>query len=283
MRADRAEAIRSLAEGLAELYCPDGRVDPVRILEAAKITISYNHYGDAFEGALEQNAGRFHTYCNLDKVRSRNSPRARFTIAHELGHYHIDEHRAALERGLAPMHGSFASRPDSEIVVEQEADLFASHLLLPRPRFHRFLSSLPAQLVGLHKIIAVAQEFDVSVQATARRYCQENPGTCGLVMWRTDDQPWGFMSPSWEALGYQGLRRDETAIVRGSATFRAKEASPGIDKKLFGSIEETTSTAAFWFRNVARGGQRDVVLIEQAVRLGSYGVLTLLLTRDDDR
>ncbi len=279
MRADRAEAIRSLAEGLADLYCPEGRVDPLKILDAAKITISYNHYGDVFEGALEHNTGRFHTYCNLDKVRSKNSPRARFTIAHELGHYHIDEHRAALERGLAPMHGSFANRPDSEIVVEQEADLFASHLLLPRPRYHRFLASLPAKLIGLHKITTVAQEFDVSVQATARRYCQETPGTCGLVMWRTDGQPWTFMSPSWENLGYQRLRRDEAAITYGSATFRAKEAILDNGKNRFGPIEESTSTAAFWFGNVPSGGQRDVVLVEQAVKLGSFGVLTLLVAK----
>jgi hypothetical protein len=279
MRADRAEAIRLLAEGLADLYCPEGRVEPLKLLVAAKITISYNHYGDAFEGALEHNTSRFHTYCNLDKVRNKNSPRARFTIAHELGHYHIDEHRAALERGLAPMHGSFANRPDSELVVEQEADLFASHLLLPRPRYHRFLASLPAKPTGLHKITAVAQEFDVSVQATARRYCQETPGTCGLVMWRTDDQPWTFMSPSWEKLGYQRLRREEAAITHGSATSRAKEASLDNGKNRFGPIEESTSTAAFWFGNVAHGGKRDVVLIEQAVRLGSFGVLTFLAVK----
>jgi hypothetical protein len=279
MRAVRAETIRSLAEGLADLYCPDGRVDPLRILEAAGITISYNHYGDAFEGALEHNAGRFHAYCNLDKVRSKNSPRARFTIAHELGHYHIDEHRAALKRGLAPMHGSFANRPDSEIIVEQEADLFASHLLLPRPRYHRLVARLPFQPTGLHKITAVAQELDVSVQATARRYCQETSDTCGLVMWRTEDQPWAFISPSWERRGYLHLRRDPAAIMNGSATYRAKEAASDNSKGRFGSIEESASTAAFWFSNVPHGGQRDVVLVEQAVRLGSFGVLTLLLIK----
>ncbi len=273
MRAHRAESIRALAEGLGDLYCPDGRVDPVAILEAAKITISYNHYGNAFDGALEHMAGRFHTYCNLDRVRSKNSPRARFTIAHELGHYHIDEHRAALERGLAPMHGSFANRPDSEIVVEQEADLFASHLLLPRARYKRFVASLPAKPSGLHKVAALAQEFDVSVQATAIRYCQETAGTCGLVMWRADDPPWSYVSPSWEVSGYPRPHRDQGAIQLGSATARAHAAS---DAGRFSEIQESTTTSAFWFPHVARGGMRDVILVEQAVKLGTFGVLTLL-------
>lgn len=274
-RESRTETIRLLAEGLAELHCPTGRVDPHRLLEAAKITISFNHYGNAFDGALEHKSGRFHTYCNLDRVRSCNTPRARFTIAHELGHYHINEHRTALERGLTPMHGSIANRPDSDIVMEQEADLFASHLLLPRPRYRQLLDTLPADVSGLYRIIAVANAFDVSVQATAVRFCQDMPGICGIVMWRKEDPAWSYVAPAWDASGYPRPRRDKDAICDGSATALAL-AEPGVGR--INDVHQTTSTAAFWFPRVAKGGTRDTVMIEQAVRLGSFGVLTLLMT-----
>ena len=57
-------------------------------------------------GMLEHRGGRpacwsggWHIYCNLDCVGQKDSPRARFTLAHELGHYYIDEHRNALVAG----------------------------------------------------------------------------------------------------------------------------------------------------------------------------------------
>lgn len=276
MNPQRAELIRTLAEGLADLYCPTGRVDPRRLLDGAGITVSFNHYGNVFDGALEHRAGRFHVYCNLDRVRNRNTARARFTLSHELGHYHIDEHRTALERGLAPMHGSIANRPDSEIVVEQEADLFASHMLLPRKRCLEFLQSLPTRITGLHRILAVAGEFEVSAQATAIRFCQTTPGICGIVMWRNEDPAWSYVAPDWGAAGYSRLRHDSGAIQIGSATASA-HADPGVGR--FSQIHESTTTASFWFQRVASGGSRDSILVEQAVRLGSFGVLTLLMKR----
>lgn len=266
--------IRSLAEGLAELYCPTGRIDPHKLLEGAKITVSFNRYGNTFDGALEHKSGRFHVYCNLDRVRNRNTARARFTLSHELGHYHLDEHRTALERGLAPMHGSIANRPDSEIVVEQEADLFASHLLLPRKRCQEFLHKLPNQVTGLYRILAVADEFDVSAQATAIRFCQDIPNICGIVMWRAEDPAWSYLAPSWDALGYSRPRRDRGVIHAGSATAAAHD---DLSLGRFSKVHHNITTASFWFSNVSSGGARDSILVEQAVKLGSFGVLTLLM------
>lgn len=274
MRPQRADWIRVLAEGLADLYCPTGRVDPHRLLDGAQITVSFNNYGNTFDGALEHRAGRFHAYCNLDRVKNRDTARARFTLSHELGHYHLDEHRTALERGLAPMHGSIANRPDSEIVVEREADLFASHLLLPRKRCEEFLATVPTRITGLHRILAVAEAFDVSVQATAIRFCQDTPGICGIVMWRAEDSAWSYVAPNWEAAGYPRPRRDRSVIQIGSATAAAHD-DHGYGR--FSQICQSTTTASFWFSRVVSGGARDDILVEQAVRLGSFGVLTLLM------
>ena len=59
--------------------------------------------------------------------------RKRFAIAHELGHYFIDEHSIALAQNLSAGHCSQTGFV-SEIAVEREADLFAASLLMPERR-----------------------------------------------------------------------------------------------------------------------------------------------------
>src|SRR5207247_1657430 len=108
---------------------------------------SFGRYGDAFDGLLEHRSGRFHVYANLDRVEREDSPRARFTLAHELGHYFIDEHRNALAAGLALSHPSFCDF-ESDLPVEKEADHFASNLLMPAKGFRKLAARAPLGLEG---------------------------------------------------------------------------------------------------------------------------------------
>src|SRR4051812_26007250 len=87
---DRKREIADLAEAVSTDYFPKvPKVEPEVILKEKRITISYGHYADAFDGLLEHLDGRFHVFCNLDRVEAPRAPRARFTLAHELGHYFI--------------------------------------------------------------------------------------------------------------------------------------------------------------------------------------------------
>ncbi len=104
-----------------------------RIAAAKAITVSFGRYGDAFDGMLEHRAGRFHIYANLQRLLREDSPRARFTLGHELGHYYIDEHRNALTAGAVPAHRS-GSEYESRLLPEQEADCFAARARLANPR-----------------------------------------------------------------------------------------------------------------------------------------------------
>ena len=117
----RLQGIGELAEAVAEEHAPSGHTEPEKILASNKITLSFGNYGDAFDGMLEHLNGRFHVYANLNRLRTRDSGRARFTLAHELGHYYIDDHRRALQSGSTPRH---ASQTDfqSKNPVEVEAD-----------------------------------------------------------------------------------------------------------------------------------------------------------------
>ena len=130
----RAGQIAELAEAVADEHCPALPVDPAKIARAKRITISFGDYGEhTFDGLLEHLDRRHHIYCNTQRVGDPAGPRARFTLAHELGHFFIDEHRRSLEAGIDP-HPSQCEY-ESPILAEQEADMFAANLLMPARRF----------------------------------------------------------------------------------------------------------------------------------------------------
>ena len=86
------------------LQQPRPRTSPGEVFRAQ--VQGFGHYGAAFDGLLECPRGRLHVSGNLDRVEGRDTPRARFTPGHDLGHFFIDEHRNALRNGLAPSHPS---------------------------------------------------------------------------------------------------------------------------------------------------------------------------------
>lgn len=133
LQRGRKTYISELAEFIAKDYCPKGVIQPEIIAKAKGISYSYGEYANDFDGMLEHSNGNFHIYINTDRLEHAYKPRARFTFAHELGHYFIDDHRNALRSGQAPAHSSFTNFA-SENTVEREADYFAACLLLPEER-----------------------------------------------------------------------------------------------------------------------------------------------------
>ena len=149
---ERLAEIAELAEAVADEHCPSGRVEPEAIARAKRIRASFGQYGEAFDGMLEHKAERFHIFCNLARVDRPDAPRARFTLAHELGHYYLDEHRNALSAGRTAAHRSQCEY-ESPNLAEQEADHFAANLLMPQARF---LAKAERVSRGMSGIIAFA-------------------------------------------------------------------------------------------------------------------------------
>lgn len=71
---------------------------PEIIATQSGITYNYGEYGTYFDGVLEHDAGEFHIYLNKQNILYQDNTRLRFSFAHELGHFFIDEHRNALKR-----------------------------------------------------------------------------------------------------------------------------------------------------------------------------------------
>ncbi|MBZ0215923.1 MAG: ImmA/IrrE family metallo-endopeptidase [Fimbriimonadaceae bacterium] len=128
-----------------------------------------------FEGALITTPERGYGSILVNELSGPQ--RQSFTIAHELGHF------------LNPWHKSFnvtgfkCTRSDLRVGVgsqqalrdlsryeiqEKEANRFAAELLLPTSRVQAQLTFPP----NLESVISIAREFDVSREASARRYIQ---------------------------------------------------------------------------------------------------------------
>ncbi len=265
---ERLQEIALLAEAVAEEHCPKGRVEPELIAERNGVTLSFSAYGDAFDGMLEHRAGRFHIYTNATRLRTRHSGRARFTVAHELGHFYIDEHRRALASGEVPRHPSFCDH-QSKNPVEQEADHFASHLLMPTERFLRAAKGLP---MGLDAVLSLRDTFGTSITSTAIRYTKLNVAPCTLAKWDRDGFSWKWFAPDTYSAGYRKTIEEQSKVPKDSPTGRALAGEAPPPKGFF-----QAGTSAFaWFPGAWAGTAKDVLLIEQAIPLGEFGTMTML-------
>ena len=91
----------------------------------------------------------------------------RFTVAHELGHYFLPGHAEALFPLGDGIHESRSGFLGGDNNLENQADCFASELLMPTPLF---LKEMRKCVPGFGAIVALAESFKVSITAAAIRY-----------------------------------------------------------------------------------------------------------------
>jgi Zn-dependent peptidase ImmA (M78 family) len=263
----RKNEIIGLAEFIALEYANDGRVDPRHIASEKSIPVIYKRYGLHFDGMLMFSVGRFFIYCNLDKSGNENSARARFTVAHELGHYFLDEHRNVLCSGQNLHHGSLCEYA-SKNTVEQEADLFASHLLMPTPLFDTQIRRKKPK-TGIEEVLHLKDIFKTSIMSTAIRFVNAEVIPCAIFIWNNDGTlRWHRKSKSF-VRGHIGRPIKSTHSLRGSATVQAFST--------MNEIFTSGATVSTFFENVTHGNYRNALLKEEAIRLGGHGVLTFVM------
>jgi Zn-dependent peptidase ImmA (M78 family) len=264
--------IAALAGKVAESYFPNGRVDPEVVAQRENIAFSYLPIDEESDGFLVHEAGRFYILCN-NRVHARGSPRSRFTFAHELGHYFIEDHRQRLIAGQWPAMYCRTEFSSSDL-LEMEADCFAANLLLPEKTFRAAFAAESSS--GLAKIAVLAEHFGVSVTATAYR-------AIGLDL---------LLPPAavfrWNQLGKSAGRRmsDDTAGLRPEYCGLVDEIPPGtVTAWAIANLAVGTRTGKTpvmrWFPKLT-GYDRcdDTMLVEEVVSLGHHGWLTLLFNQE---
>lgn len=279
LQLSREAELLELSEDVANEDCITGRVCPTRICTAKGIQLVHESYGKGkFDGMLVYRKGEWFILCNYSSGNAEGSTRERFTIAHELGHYHIPEHRRQLMGGCRP-HGSHAGVFDgAESIEELEADTFAANLLMPPLRFAPRLRS--GKQSPLETIVALRKEFDTSLESTAIQVMRHDNRVVAIAKWDEDSLAWHRISdPFFRETGYRQFRlRSKAHLAPDCATVAALADS---ESQFDSTIRESVVTAAHCFGHVAAGGPRDILLREQAVRNGRFGVVSVYSVLDN--
>jgi Zn-dependent peptidase ImmA (M78 family) len=134
---------------------------PLRNLEAALVTTPERGEGEIL--------------LNLNS----SAQRRRFSLGHELLHFLNPMHEQTAPDGFrcsrADMRKSGGT--DRHVRQEAEANSFSIELLTPQTRLKPYLRGSPC----LRNILGIAEEFDISREAAARRYVAVHPGDLAVV------------------------------------------------------------------------------------------------------
>lgn len=267
LQLSRRLELAELAETVVGIHSPhDGPVCLDKILEENGIRLHTGDYAEDFDAVLIPRERRFHIHLNLRKVNGdRNAKRARFSIAHELGHFFIDEHRTRLlsSNPEPSVCGLFDSNESNE---EDEADNFAANLIMPPSRFKAAASKTWSPL---DVILNLAQEFDTSVTATALQFMNHVSDRSTVIRWTPDgEMAWAIPGVGYRTEGYRNvLFKNRDKLPKDSATGRVMS---GKDHDT-GVLDMATV-----FQNVALDGHRNLLVTEEAIALGDYGFMTIL-------
>lgn len=234
-RQEAAFLIRRLGISIAP-------IDPVEIAvtEHRHLRLCYGDYGAAFDGRLEYHPSRRRFVCFYNTKYDRqghvgHAPRTRFSLAHELGHYFIEDHHEYLRSGGK----SHASRSEfvASTPVEQQADCFAAHLLMPDALVKPVVNQ---EDLSIELISTVASTFRTSFVCAALRSAEVSHFCGAIVAIRNNQVVWCRPSKALiEARIYPGSRGPLRA-PGAQAAWSAFEAGDPISKR--------AGWARDWFR-----------------------------------
>ncbi len=149
------------------------------VVQEAGYTYYEEKFGDDFSG-MSKSLGEGNYVIMFNADHRWGEKFRRFTIAHELGHLTIPEHRAILD--TKSLHRSRAEY-NSKDEIEIEADKFAINLLAPR---NPFIKAIERAKFKADTINHLSEQFNISTYAAALRFIELTTLACSLIINRTD-------------------------------------------------------------------------------------------------
>jgi hypothetical protein len=191
-----------------------------------------------------------------------------FTVGHELGHYFIADHPAAiLSEGRHLSRSGFISKDR----YEQEADAFATELLMPWKLIDPLIRANPG---GFSTIKAIADDCESSLVASAIRYTQVTKECVAVIVSHLGAVEFMTASDSFKQIpGIDWLRKRDAL----PEAVPSKRFSTDIEWIRTCDIAKEGCSLSGWFANV-----RDREVEEDVVGLGSYERLLTVLVTDEE-
>jgi Zn-dependent peptidase ImmA (M78 family) len=192
-----------------------------------------------------------------------------FTVAHELGHYFIDDHPLAiLSSGKHLSRSGYISKDR----YEKEADAFATELLMPWKLIEPIIR---ANAGGFGTIKAIADGCESSLLASAIRYTRVTEECVAVIVSRLGVVEFMTASTSFKQIpGIDWLRKRDSL----PSEVPSKRFSTDLEWIRACHIAEEGGRLSAWFP-----GTRDREVEEDVVGLGSYErLLTVLMTEETE-
>ena len=179
--------------------------------------------------------------------RGQEGGRRRFSIAHELGHYHIPTHWKVARPPCAE--SDFRARGTDSKKLEWEANDFAAELLMPWSLFASDAGRLDPSFDRIYSL-AGADMYDVSVTAAAWRYVQVTREACVLIVIEDGVLSWSVRSKGFPYIGLERQRpvpphSVAAAVIRGEGAVAGLEQVPfhaWLDREPHPGVEVWEST-----------------------------------------
>lgn len=180
MKLNNLDDIEDLAQRVVFKYSKSLPTDLVRIAEKINVKIIFEPYQDHFKGFICFDGQFFYIILNSQTLTNINYTEARFTLAHEFGHYFIGTHRNKLKSGE-----SFAFTGTGTLEerkkLEREADQFAASLLMPKAFFTNQYQKI--NVTGFGAILSLSKQFEVSITSCLIRFNTLDILPCISVVW----------------------------------------------------------------------------------------------------
>ena len=265
-------------EYLRKIYMMKAPVDPLAVAAVNKprLIVIGDDFRNRFDGQIRYNRPKnrfilfYNNKYNHGLPPNEQHPRTRFSIAHELGHFVLPEHRAYLMK-----HGKFhnsKSEFKSDNVIEKEADAFAASLLMPEELFRPTVNNSELTIDNIKLFTAY---FKTSLVSTSIRGVQLSDFPCAIVAIRDGRIAWSFQSKSLIEAGCYPPLRSVPKSKTAQEQWRIFEKGP---------FEETASPGYIsdWFRIYERDHLKYVHVSEYYLPVPIMGTLLVLLTIPED-
>lgn len=166
---------------LRSLKIQDFPIDPRCIAELLGIVIWERELPDNCDGCLMRVGSASGILIN---ARIRSETRRKFTIAHEIGHYLLENGTVGDQRNTVfekPSEYTVKEKSQKQAYLQSEkrANQFAVELLMPTPIFLAD-SSILSQ-VGLPAITVLASQYGTSFTSTGIHYTRLSDQACAIV------------------------------------------------------------------------------------------------------
>lgn len=174
-----------MAEKIHARYCLDSpkEIDVIAIAYDLGVSVIYNN----LDGCAATLVG-YKDRAIATIRRSGDLPRDRFSIGHELGHWEM--HRGQSFRcRFDEAEPEFSSSRE----LEQQANDFASHLLMPTRLFAPLVKQLGRP--GFNELRLLGREFETSLVATCIRITKQDTLPVVVALYKLKELVWSLRSP----------------------------------------------------------------------------------------